>query len=151
MVSTARLLDPLSSQCLCTNESVVNYCRNHQRIKWESRLARQSLRNKQAKQPGGNPTQANECRDELYRRRVTLRLPHTSVLSRNFINQFHVTVRAPGKSRTVFGSAFGAKHERNRTTDALQMSVLGKRGNRRSGYWPGGLSCGSIILEFPLA
>ena len=111
--STVQLLHPLSSEYLCTNESVINYCRNHQRIKRELRPARQSLRNKQAEQPGGNPTQANECREELYRRRATLRLPHTSVLSRNFVNQFYVTVRAAGKSRTVFGSAVGAEHDHN--------------------------------------
>src|SRR5664279_3390666 len=52
-------------------------------------------------------------------------------VSRNFINQFYVTVKAAGKSRTVFGSAFWAEHERNRTPDALLMSVLPRERNRR--------------------
>ena len=48
-----------------------------------------------------------------HRGRVTLPLPHASILFRNFVNQIYVTVRAAGKSRTVFGSALGAEHDQN--------------------------------------
>jgi len=37
----------------------------------------------------------------------------SGALVRNFVNQFYVTGRAAGKSRTVFSSAFGAEHAHN--------------------------------------
>jgi hypothetical protein len=40
-------------------------------------------------------------------------------LFRNFLNQIYVAVRTAGKSRTVFGSAFGAEHNQNHIPHAI--------------------------------
>ena len=41
------------------------------------------------------------------------------------MNQIYVAVRAVGKSRTVFGSAFGAEHDQNHIPHAIPAVSAG--------------------------
>jgi len=50
-----------------------------------------------------------------------LPLPHAGILLRDFVNQIHVAVGAVVKSRTVFGSAFRAEHDRNGIPHAIRF------------------------------
>jgi len=61
-----------------------------------------------------------------------LPLPHTGILFRNFVNQIYVAVRAAGKSRAVFDSAFGAEHDQNHIPHAIP-AVSAFHEGRRSG------------------
>jgi len=54
-----------------------------------------------------------------HRRRVAFPFICTRIPLRNFVNQIYAAIRAAGKSRAVFGPAFGAEHDHNHIPHAI--------------------------------